>query len=95
MAKDPWNDSFERFKKQLDAADQERLESIKTFAGLESSINSLGRKSSALGDEKNRNILHNIMGLMRPIATVADTLAPGVCMPSSSIWGAFGLIMEV
>lgn len=95
MANNPWNDAAERFKRQLDPADQKSLGLIETRAGLQDLINNLGRRSSALRDEKNVRLFNHVMELMDPIATVADALAPGVCVPSSSIWGAFGLIMEV
>ncbi|KAG5746479.1 hypothetical protein H9Q72_011927 [Fusarium xylarioides] len=95
MSTNSWNDAVERFRNQLSAADRESLRLIETKAERQGSVDILGRKSSVFGDGKNLNLLSHVMELMRPIATVADAIAPVACVPSSSIWGAFGLIIEM
>lgn len=95
MASNRWTQEIDAFRERLDDADKANLNTIKSQEGLKESLRVLERQSSALGDEKNRKILDLVVGLMDPIATLADALAPAACVPSGSIWGAFGLIIEV
>ncbi|KAF7561168.1 hypothetical protein G7046_g2977 [Stylonectria norvegica] len=83
------------FRDQLSAGEAAKFEAIESEAGVFTNLTELRRQNTALKDSNRWTRIRLVMDRVKPLAMAADTLASSVGMPSSSLWGAFGLVISM
>ncbi|KAK4237960.1 P-loop containing nucleoside triphosphate hydrolase protein [Achaetomium macrosporum] len=61
---------------------------------LTASLQMLKAGRESLRNTNNWDCLSNVLSLLKPVAVAADVLAEGLCIPSRTLWGSLGLVVE-
>ena len=90
-----WINANERLLKELSLEEKKKILGVGSEGQLQTLLSRLTEQKNALCQQQVRTRLEKVATLLRPVATVADVLAQGTGIPSSLLWGAFGLVVEV
>ena len=90
-----WKDLDARLYSELKDGERKQLLAIRNEQALTARLNVLRNQRQTLKREGTWGRVHKVADLLKPVAQAADILAQGVCLPSQTLWGAFGLIVDV
>jgi hypothetical protein len=90
-----WRDLEARLYAELKGQERSQVLAITTERALAARLDVLRHQRQALTREGTWGRLNNVTTLLKPIAQAADILAKGACLPSQTLWGALGLIVDV
>lgn len=90
-----WVRCEKRLREELSAAEHTRVRVHGSAKLLAANLQVLRRRRESLHNTTNWDRLTNVLGLLKPVAIAADVLAEGLCIPSRTLWGSLGLVVEV
>jgi hypothetical protein len=90
-----WINANERLLKELSLEEKEKILGVGSEGQLQTLLCRLKEQKHALCQQQVPTRLEKVATLLRPVATAADVLSQGTGIPSSLLWGAFGLVVEV
>ncbi len=90
-----WSAPDQRLFKELRKDELNQLLANKSMDMLKLNLEVLKQHRQALYHEKTWNRLRKVIELVKPVAQAADVLAQGICLPSHTLWGVLGLIVDV
>lgn len=80
---------------QCNEKEREEFTACYSLGALQSRLEPLRKERQCLNQGYSWERLQAFIKLLKPIAEVADTIAPSALLPSSSIWGVFVLLVDV
>lgn len=90
-----WLNCEKRLQVELSMAEHAKMRALYSSELLSASLQILKAGRESLRNNTNWDRLTNVLGLLEPIAVAADVLAEGLCIPSKTLWGSLGLVVEV
>ncbi|AEO54516.1 hypothetical protein MYCTH_2297165 [Thermothelomyces thermophilus ATCC 42464] len=90
-----WLRGEKRLRRELSAEEHAKVHALYSAKLLSESLQMLKASRESLRNTTNWDRLTNVLGLLKSVARAADVLAEGLCIPSGSLWGSFGLVVEV
>ncbi|KAK0641783.1 P-loop containing nucleoside triphosphate hydrolase protein [Cercophora newfieldiana] len=94
-AQPAWQVPSIRLHNELKPQERAQLEAIRTEEMLTSHLTLLSTRQNSLRNNETKVRLEKVVTLLKPMAQAADLLAQGVCLPSQTLWGALGLIVDL
>jgi len=90
-----WIDAHQRLVNDLSHEEMLKFCQVNTQDRLEKLFSRLQKARDALRAQRIPTRLEKVVSLLKPVAAAADVIAQGSGIPSGSLWGAFGLVVEV
>lgn len=90
-----WLNCERRLQGELSRAEHAKMRALYSPELLSASLQMLKAGRESLRHTNNWDRLINVLGLLEPVAIAADVLAEGLCIPSKTLWGSLGLVVEV